>query len=290
WPRNSAPQFSQCVSDAPVSFARRNPRRPGVRSNALIAVSPRMIFAGSSAIHHRCYKTILSASTQYDDVQARLTQKLWIDRRNCLMTRSRAVALQLFRTKSPDHLIAEAAAPERQMKRTLGPLALTCIGIGAVIGAGIFSLTGTAAAGQTFASGLETPIINFIQAWFSGTGIVLGRAGAGPAIAASFIVAGIACGFAAFCYAELASMIPVSGSAYTYSYATLGEIIAWIIGWDLILEYAVGNMAVAVSWSGYFVQLCDSLFHLRFPLWLVNDYQTASDSLAKGGTALEAYS
>ena len=106
------------------------------------------------------------------------------------MRRSRAVALQLFRTKSPDHLIAEAEAPDRQMKRTLGPLALTCIGIGAVIGAGIFSLTGTAAAGQTFSSGLETPVINFIQAWFSGTGAVLGRAGAGPAIAASFIVAG----------------------------------------------------------------------------------------------------
>ena len=165
----------------------------------------------------------------------RSTSKALVDHSNCLVTRSRAVALQLFRTKSPDLLIAEAAAPERQMKRTLGPLALTCIGIGAVIGAGIFSLTGTAAAGQTFASRLETPVINFIQAWVSGTGVVFGRAGAGPAIAASFIVAGIACAFAAFCYAELASMIPVSGSAYTYSYATLGEIVAWIIGWDLIL-------------------------------------------------------
>ena len=206
------------------------------------------------------------------------------------MRRSRPVAHQLFRTKSPDRLIAEAEAPDRQMKRTLGPVALTCIGIGAVIGAGIFSLTGTAAAGQTFASGLETPVINFIQSWFSGTGVVLGRAGAGPAIAVSFIVAGIACAFAAFCYAELASMIPVSGSAYTYSYATMGELVAWIIGWDLILEYAVGNMAVAVSWSGYFVQLCDSLLHLKFPLWLVNDHQTATDLLAKGGAALEAYS
>ena len=85
-------------------------------------------------------------------------------------------------------------------------------------------------------------------------------------------------------------MIPVSGSAYTYSYATLGEIVAWIIGWDLILEYAVGNMAVAVGWSGYFVQLCDSLFHLKFPLWLVNDHQTAVSLLAKGGDALEGYS
>ncbi len=209
------------------------------------------------------------------------------------MTRSRDVALQLFRTKSPDLLIAEAAAPERQMKRTLGPVALTAIGIGAIIGAGIFSLTGTAAAGQTFASRLETPVINFIQAWMSGTGVVFGRAGAGPAIAASFIVAGIACAFAAFCYAELASMIPVSGSAYTYSYATLGEIVAWIIGWDLILEYAVGNMAVAVSWSGYFVQLCGNLpfgLDIKFPLWLVSDHETALQTIAKGGDALANYS
>ena len=179
------------------------------------------------------------------------------------------------------------------MKRTLGPVALTAIGIGAVIGAGIFSLTGTAAAGQTFASGLETPVINFIQAWVSGTGAVLGRAGAGPAIAVSFIVAGIACGFAAFCYAELASMIPVSGSAYTYSYATLGEIVAWIIGWDLILEYAVGNMAVAVSWSGYFVDLCGNLpfgLSIRFPLCLVADYQTALETIAKGGDTVAKFS
>ena len=186
--------------------------------------------------------------------------------------------------------MAEAAAPERQLKRTLGALDLTAIGIGAIIGAGIFALTGTAAAGQVFSSRLETPVINFIQAWLSGGSVVFGRAGAGPAIAVSFIVAGIACGFAALCYAELASMIPVSGSAYTYSYATLGEIVAWIIGWDLILEYAVGNMAVAVGWSGYFVQLCDSLFHLKFPLWLVNDHQTAVSLLAKGGDALEGYS
>src|SRR6476646_1057243 len=200
------------------------------------------------------------------------------------------MASQLFRTKSPDHLMREAAAPERQMKRTLGAFDLTCIGIGAIIGSGIFAMTGTAAAGQVFSSRLETPVLNFIQAWFSGAGIVLGRAGAGPAIAVSFIVAGLACAFAALCYAELASMIAVSGSAYTYSYATLGEVIAWIIGWDLILEYAVGNMAVAVSWSGYFVQLCDSLFHLKFPLWLVNDHQTATDLLAKGGAPLEPYS
>ena len=184
----------------------------------------------------------------------------------------------------------EAAAPERLMKRSLGPLDLTALGIGAIIGTGIFALTGTAAAGQTFAAPLETPVLNFIQAWLSGGSVMLGRAGAGPAIALSFIVAGIACGFAALCYAELASMIPVSGSAYTYSYATLGELVAWIIGWDLILEYAVGNMAVAVGWSGYFVKLCGSLFGLKFPLWLVNDYRTASDMLAKGDDALSAYS
>ena len=185
--------------------------------------------------------------------------------------------------------MAEAAAPDRQMKRTLGAFALTCIGIGAIIGAGIFSLTGTAAAGQTFGSRLETPVMNFIQAWFSGADVVLGRSGAGPAIAISFIVAGTACAFAALCYAELASMIPISGSAYTYSYATLGEIIAWIIGWDLILEYAVGNMAVAVSWSGYFVQLCGSA-GIKFPLWLVNDHGTATTLLAAGGEPLANFS
>jgi APA family basic amino acid/polyamine antiporter len=185
--------------------------------------------------------------------------------------------------------MAEAAAPGRQLKRTLGAFALTCIGIGAIIGAGIFSLTGTAAAGQTFGSRLETPVMNFIQAWLSGADVVLGRSGAGPAIAISFIVAGTACAFAALCYAELASMIPVSGSAYTYSYATLGEIIAWIIGWDLILEYAVGNMAVAVSWSGYLVQLCGS-FGIKFPLWLVMDHGTATTLLSAGGDTLNNFS
>src|SRR5205823_286159 len=206
------------------------------------------------------------------------------------MTRFRGVALQLFKTKSPDHLLAEAAAPERQMKRTLNAFDLTCIGIGAIIGTGIFALIGTAIAGQTFPTRLETPILNYFQAWFSGGDVVLGRAGAGPAVAVSLFVAALACGFAALCYAELASMIPVSGSAYTYSYATLGEIVAWIIGWDLILEYAVGNMAVAVGWSGYFVRLCDSLFGLKFPLWVVSDYTTANIVSAQGGEALANYS
>src|SRR5213595_3219071 len=197
----------------------------------------------------------------------------------------------LFRTKNPDHLIAEAATPERQMKRVLGPFALTCIGIGAIIGTGIFALAGTAAAGEQLAASVwKTPIMNFIQSWATDAPLVFGRPGAGPAVMLSFVVAAIACGFAALCYAELASMIPVSGSAYTYSYATLGEIVAWIIGWDLILEYAVGNMAVAVGWSGYFVRLCGSLFGLKFPLWLVNDYRTASGIVATGGDALTNYS
>jgi APA family basic amino acid/polyamine antiporter len=202
------------------------------------------------------------------------------------------MASQLFKTKSPDHLIQEAAAPERLMKRTLSAFDLTCLGIGAIIGAGIFALAGTAAAGeqaQSIASIWKTPVLSFMQSWMSGSEVVMGRPGAGPAVALSFTVAAIACGFAALCYAELASMIPVSGSAYTYSYATLGEIIAWIIGWDLILEYAVGNMAVAVGWSGYFVTLCGSLFGLKFPLWAVADYKTASAVIEKGGDSLQAY-
>jgi APA family basic amino acid/polyamine antiporter len=206
------------------------------------------------------------------------------------------MASSLFRTKSPDHLMREAAAPDRLMKRSLTAFDLTCLGIGAIIGSGIFALTGTAAAGeaaQANASPMTTPVLNFIQSWIAHAPIVLGRPGAGPAVVFSFIFAAIACGFAALCYAELASMIPVSGSAYTYSYATMGEIVAWIIGWDLILEYAVGNMAVAVGWSGYFVQLLGNLpfgLSVRFPLWLVNDHITASAIIAKGGEALAPYS
>ena len=186
----------------------------------------------------------------------------------------------------------EAEAPERKMKRSLSAFDLTCLGIGAIIGSGIFALTGTAAAGERTQQldWLHTPVINFIQSWLMHSELAMGRAGAGPAVVFSFVVAAIACGFAALCYAELASMIPVSGSAYTYSYATLGEIVAWIIGWDLILEYAVGNMAVAVGWSGYFVKLCGSLFGLKFPLWAVADYKTASDVIAKGGETLQDFS
>lgn len=204
--------------------------------------------------------------------------------------------MALFKTKSPEHLIRESEAPDRLMKRSLTAFDLTCLGIGAIIGAGIFALAGTAAAGESVRVGeslIKTPVLNFIISWMQGTDLVFGRPAAGPAVALSFVVAAIACGFAALCYSELASMIPVSGSAYTYAYATLGEIVAWIIGWDLILEYAVGNMAVAVGWSGYFVQLVGNLpfgLHLRFPLWLVSDHATAQTIVHQGGAALENYS
>src|SRR3954466_6596571 len=197
----------------------------------------------------------------------------------------------VFRTKSPELLMREAAAPERQLKKTLRAFDITRLGIGAIIGAGIFALAGTAAAGELATGGFwKTPVLNYIQALLTHADVVNGRPGAGPAVIVSFIVAAIACGFAALCYAELAAMIPVSGSAYTYSYATLGEIIAWIIGWDLILEYAVGNMAVAVGWSGYLVKLCGSLFGLKFPLWAVTDTTTATGLLKKGGDALGDFS
>ena len=200
------------------------------------------------------------------------------------------MASKLFQTKSPEQLIRESEEPDRKMKRSLSAFDLTCLGIGAIVGAGIFSLVGSAAAGQVFSGRMQTPVSNFIVAWLSGAEVVLGRQGAGPALVISFIIAAIACGFAALCYAELASMIPVSGSAYTYSYATLGELIAWIIGWDLILEYAVGNMAVAVSWSSYFSKFLYSLFQIKLPLWLTADPTTARKILGGGPEAAADFS
>ncbi|HEX8185581.1 MAG TPA: amino acid permease, partial [Blastocatellia bacterium] len=128
----------------------------------------------------------------------------------------------LFRIKSLDSILKDVDEPEHKLNRALGPVSLTLFGIGAIIGAGIFATIGTAAAGDAQ------------------------RPGAGPALMISFIITAIVCGFTALCYAEFASMVPISGSAYTYSYATLGEVIAWIIGWDLIIEYAVGNIGVAI--------------------------------------------
>src|SRR6202521_1922709 len=157
----------------------------------------------------------------------------------------------LFRTKSLDAILHEGDAPQNQLKRTLGAFDVVMLGIGAIIGAGIFATIGTAAAGDA------------------------GRPGAGPALILSFVLTAIACGFAALCYAEFAAMIPVSGSAYTYSYATLGELVAWIIGWDLIIEYAVGNVAVAISWGNYFKTLVSGI-GIVIPDWLSTDYRTAA--------------
>lgn len=157
------------------------------------------------------------------------------------------------------------------MKKTLGVWDLIAFGIGATIGSGIFALTGTAAAGQPMVAQewWTTPVINFLL------NSSLGRDGAGPAIVISFFIAAICCGFAALCYAELAAMIPVSGSAYTFAYAALGELVAWIIGWDLMLEYAIGNIAVAVSWSDHFLHFLHGLTGIKVPLWLTTDSATA---------------
>src|SRR5437016_9487513 len=141
--------------------------------------------------------------------------------------------------------MAEAAAPVRQLKRALAAFDLTCVGIGAIIGAGIFALAGTAAAGEQIEASLwKTPVLNFIVSHLTHAELVYGRPGAGPAVMLSFVVAAIACGFAALCYAELASMISVSGSAYTYSFATLGEINAWVIVWGPHLGNEVSNSVV----------------------------------------------
>jgi APA family basic amino acid/polyamine antiporter len=162
---------------------------------------------------------------------------------------------QLFARVNVDNQSASG-----ELRRVLGKWDLAALGVGAIIGAGIFASTGSAIAGGA------------------------NHLGAGPAIVLSFVMTAVACGFAALCYAEFAAMVPVSGSAYTYAYAALGEIVAWIIGWDLIIEYAIGNVAVAVSWSGYFCELL-KLFGLHVPEWLATDYRTAmqaADLVAAG--------
>jgi len=172
---------------------------------------------------------------------------------------------KIFKTRNPDQLVSDAS--KNALKKTLGVFDLTVLGIGAIIGAGIFTLSGTAALGS-----VDHP-------------------GAGPALMISFIFAGIACALAALCYAEFASMIPVAGSAYTYTYATMGEMTAWLIGWILLLEYAIGNITVACGWTGYLFEFLKCIefikipfTHIKFhllphwlvnpPIWLVNDYKT----------------
>jgi len=187
------------------------------------------------------------------------------------------LASLLFRTKNIDQLLAEADLPGRRLKRTLGWLSLTALGIGAIIGTGIFVLTGTAASGEVvkYPSVLKAPLLELLLHGSHTLG-VSGRPGAGPAIALSFFLVALVCGLAGLCYAELASMIPIAGSAYTFTYATLGELIAWIIGWDLILEYAVSNMAVAVGFSAYIDSLLGG-FGLHLPAaWSTPAYSPAS--------------
>ena len=149
---------------------------------------------------------------------------------------------RLFRTKSIEQILADADHPQHRLKKTLTAWDLTALGIGAIIGTGIFVLIGTAIVGDAH------------------------RPGAGPGIVLSFVLSGLTCAFAALCYAEFSTMIPAAGSAYTYSYATLGEFLAWITGWNLILEYGVACVAVAIGWSGYFNNLL-RLAGIELPHW-----------------------
>jgi basic amino acid/polyamine antiporter, APA family len=169
--------------------------------------------------------------------------------------------MALFRRKPLDVLIANGTDKEHGLKKTLTAIDLVALGIGAIVGAGIFAALGSASSG----GGKTAP--------------------AGPGVTISILVTALACGFCALCYAELASLVPVAGSAYSYSYATLGELVAWIIGWDLILEYAVGNIAVAISWASYFRQLMLG-FGIEIPPWLATDYRSthlAAQSVADSG-------
>lgn len=173
--------------------------------------------------------------------------------------KKQGILSDMLRKKDPDKMIKMVNQGEHKLKKTLGAFDLVMLGIGSVIGAGIFTLSGTAAAGSE------------------------GHLGAGPALIISFIISGTICGIAALCYAEFVAMIPVTGSAYTYTYTTLGEIVAWLIGWILAFEYTVGNVTVVCGWSGYFLQLLKGYQKfLHLPDWLVNpphwlafDYYTA---------------
>jgi basic amino acid/polyamine antiporter, APA family len=167
------------------------------------------------------------------------------------------MASNLWAKKSIDKLVANATGEANQLKRSLSSTSLVALGIGAIIGAGLFSLTGIAAANH-----------------------------AGPAVTISFVLAALGCAFAGLCYAEFASMIPVAGSAYTYSYATMGELVAWIIGWDLVLEYALGAATVAVSWSRYLLELLSS-WGIHLPAnYVVSPFETlqlADGTIVNGG-------
>ncbi|MCO5286843.1 MAG: amino acid permease [Chitinophagaceae bacterium] len=170
------------------------------------------------------------------------------------------MANSLFRKKSIDSILRDYEAREKDsshnLRKVLGVKDLTFLGIAAVVGAGIFSTIGSAA--------------------YNG----------GPGISFLFIITAVTCGFSALCYAEFASRVPVSGSAYTYSYVTFGELIAWVIGWALILEYAIGNIVVAISWSGYFNNLLVHIFNIHLPDWLLIDPQTATNAFKESTAAM----
>lgn len=161
--------------------------------------------------------------------------------------KQRSLLSRLFRTKNLDKILADNANQEHQLKKTLSAFDLIIFGVGAMIGAGIFALTGAAAVGS-----LDHP-------------------GAGPALTLSFVLTGVVCSFCALCYSEFSAMAPISGSAYTYAFSTMGEFVAWIIGWALVLEYAVGNMAVAVSWTGSIKEFIAMAFGVHLPSALINN-------------------
>ena len=178
----------------------------------------------------------------------------------------------LFKTKRLDEILAPTVGEHSGLKRTLGPWSVTLLGIGAIIGTGIYATIATATAGDPITPGAAAESL---------------RPGAGPSLMVSFIITAVVCAFTALCYAELASMVPISGSAYTYAYATLGELIAWIIGWDLIIEYGIGNVSVAIAWGGYFRSFAHDLASIFaghpvefIPAWLATDFRTASRLLA----------
>jgi APA family basic amino acid/polyamine antiporter len=171
--------------------------------------------------------------------------------------------MSLFRRKPIAQLLLERGDETHGLKKALTAIDLTALGIGAIIGAGIFAVLGTATSGGS------------------------GQPPAGPGVTVSIVLTAVACGFCALCYAEFASLVPVAGSAYTYSYVTLGEFAAWVLGWDLILEYAVGNIAVAISWAAYFRQLLLGL-GIDIPAWMASDYrsaQLAAKAVAESGVA-----
>jgi basic amino acid/polyamine antiporter, APA family len=159
---------------------------------------------------------------------------------------------ELFRRKPVAEAIRESEQGGHTLRRTLGVGQLTMLGVGAIVGAGIFSSIGEMAAGSE------------------------GRPGAGPALVVSYLLTALTCGFAAMCYAEIAAMVPIAGSAYSYAYVAFGEVVAWVIGWDLIIEYAIGNIYVAQSWSDYFRSFVRGAFGMDFPVWMACDFQTAA--------------